>query len=149
MLPNQMTIVQETWRQVVPIADNAASLFYDRLFEIDPSIRRLFAGVDMESQGRKLVQALATFIDALEHIETLVPKLRSLGQRHVGYGVTDAHYDTVGAALLWTLEKGLGDVWTADAKAAWTAAYTLVADVMRTAASETNRHQVRQLSASA
>jgi len=149
MLPNQIIIVQDTWRQVVPIADHAASLFYDRLFEIDPNSRGLFAGVDMESQGKKLAQALAAVVDALEQIETLVPKLRSLGRRHVGYGVTDADYDTVGAALLWTLEKGLGDAWTDEAKAAWTAAYALVADVMRTGASEVNRQPAGPLSISA
>jgi len=137
MTPEQKSIVQTTWRKVVPIADQAASMFYDRLFEIDPGLRPLFAGADMAAQHRKLVQALAIVVGALDHVEEIVPVLEALGRRHATYGVKDDHYDTVGAAFIWTLEKGLGEGWTDEAETAWVAAYTLVAGVMRAAAAET------------
>lgn len=136
MSPEQKTLVQETWRQVVPIADVAASLFYGRLFVIDPSTRDLFAGLDLESQKKKLIRALAMVVGSLDHVEELAPTIADLGRRHVGYGVRDAHYDSVGTALLWTLEQGLADAWTAEVQEAWTAAYGLLSGVMRDAANE-------------
>ena len=136
MSPEQKTLVQETWRQVVPIADVAASLFYGRLFRIDPSTRHLFAGTDLESQKKKLIRALAMVVGSLDRVEELVPTIADLGRRHAGYGVRDAHYDSVGTALLWTLEQGLADAWTAEVQEAWTAAYGLLAGVMRGAANE-------------
>ena len=138
MSPEQKTLVQETWRQVVPIADVAASLFYGRLFRIDPSTRDLFAGVDLESQKKKLIRALAMVVGALDRVDELAPTIADLGRRHTAYGVTDAHYDSVGAALLWTLEQGIGDAWTAEVKAAWAAAYGLLAGIMRDAANAAN-----------
>ncbi len=139
MTPDQKTLVQSTWHQVVPIADTASAQFYDRLFEIDPTLRTLFADVDLESQRRKLIATLTRVVVALDEIEELVPEIEALGRRHAGYGVTDAHYQTVGEALLWTLETGLGDAWTRDVETAWTAAYGFVADVMRGAAAEEQR----------
>jgi hemoglobin-like flavoprotein len=134
MTPDDKDIVRATWQKVVPIAGTAADLFYQRLFEIDPDLRALFDDVDMDAQKAKLLQALATTIAQLDALDTLAPQLAELGQRHAGYGVVDAHYDTVGAALLWTLEQGLGDSWTPEAKKAWTSAYTLVAGTMRAGA---------------
>lgn len=134
MSPEQRQLVRDTWQQVVPIADTAAALFYDRLFEIDPDIRTLFPHADMAGQRRKLVAAIGTVVDEIDRIDALIPMIAALGRRHAGYGVTDAHYDTVGAALLWTLEKGLGEAWTPAAADAWTAAYTTIAGVMRSAA---------------
>ena len=131
MTPQQKSIVQGTWRQVEPIADQAARLFYGRLFELDPDLRKLFAGVDMATQRQKLLLALSGVVGALDRIESVLPQLETLGRRHAGYGVTDRHYETVGSALLWTLEQGLGPAWTADAAAAWTAAYGLVAGAMQ------------------
>ena|SRR5215472_6794798 len=131
MSPEQKSVVKATWQRVVPIADTAAELFYDRLFELDPQLRSLFVGVDLASQRKKLVQALTTVVEAINHIEDLVPVIRQLGQRHRSYGVKDNHYEIVGAALIWTLEKGLGDSWNAQTAAAWTEAYTLIADMMR------------------
>ena len=131
MTPQQKALIQETWQDVVPIADQAASLFYERLFETDPQIRVLFAEVDMAAQRRKLVRALSDLVGALDSIEAFLPALEELGRRHVDYGVRDKHYETVGESLLWTLEKGLGENWTPQAEAAWTAAYALVADTMR------------------
>src|SRR4029077_3790650 len=111
-------------------------LFYDRLFEIDPTTRSLFKTIDLADQRRKLIQALTMVVQGLDHLEALVPTIADLGRRHAQFGVTDAHYDAVGAALLWTLEQGLGSGWTPEVKVAWTDAYALLADVMRAAAGD-------------
>lgn len=129
MTSSDISLVKDSFRQVLPIADQAAALFYARLFELDPALRHLFRG-DMADQGRKLMAMLATAVASLERLDTLVPVVRQLGARHAGYGVVEDHYATVGAALLWTLEKGLGPAFTADVRAAWTAAYTLLANTM-------------------
>lgn len=126
-------LVQDSFRKVVPIADQAAALFYARLFELDPSLRPLFRG-DMQEQGRKLMTMLATAIASLEKIDSVVPAVRQLGARHAGYGVRAEHYATVGAALLWTLEKGLGPEFTPEVRAAWSTTYTLLANTMKDAA---------------
>ena len=134
MSPEQKNLVKTTWAMVVPIADTAAGLFYDRLFVIDASTRTMFTATNMTEQRKKLMQALAFVINGLDRTEQLVPTIQSLGRNHVRYGVTDKHYDSVGSALLWTLEQGLKDAWTPAAKDAWVAAYTLVAGVMKDAA---------------
>jgi len=124
MSPEQKALVKETWLKVAPIADAATRLFYDRLFEIDPTTRPLFKTIDLAGQRRKLIQALTVVVQGRDHLEALVPTIADLGRRHAQFGVTDAHYDTVGAALLWTLEQGLGSAWTPDAKVAWSCAYS-------------------------
>jgi len=134
MTEDQKALVTETWRKVVPIADKAASLFYGRLFELEPGLKRLFVNTAMDAQRTKLVAALGSVVDGLDRLEEVVPVLEDLGRRHVGYGVRDEHYDTVGEALLWTLEAGLGEAWTAEVKSAWAAAYTTVSGVMSKAA---------------
>ena len=136
MTPDQKRLVRETWDQVTPIADTAATLFYDRLFAIDPDLRDLFRETDMAAQRDKLLATLANVVQNLDYLEILVPTIEDLGRRHVGYGVNDAHYDTVGAALLWTLARGLGGSWTPEAEAAWTAAYGTISGIMRRAAAE-------------
>ncbi|WP_420347022.1 globin family protein [Pelagibius sp.] len=136
MTPTQKQVIKETWRQITPIAEAAATVFYNRLFEIDPSLKPLFAKTDMEKQGQKLMQAINHVVAGLEAPEALMPVLQDLGRRHAGYGVTEGHYDTVGAALLWTLERGLGNCWSDDAREAWAAAYALIAEVMIEAARE-------------
>lgn len=133
MTPKQIILIQTSFEQVLPIADTAAELFYGRLFELDPSLRPLFRG-DMAEQGRKLMTTLKVVVNGLTRLEALVPAVQALGQRHAGYGVKDEHYQTVGAALLWTLKQGLGAAFTAETKDAWTAAYTILAEVMITAA---------------
>jgi hemoglobin-like flavoprotein len=131
-------LVQESWAKVMPISDAAAALFYDRLFEQDPSVRPLFKS-DISEQKKKLMQTLAVAVDGLNNIDRLVPVLQSLGARHAGYMVEDRHYDLVGEALLWTLREGLGDEFSDDVETAWTEVYTLIAGVMKKAAAE---HQV-------
>jgi hemoglobin-like flavoprotein len=132
---SQKVLVQESFAAVVPIADDAAALFYRRLFELDPSLERMFKG-DMTEQRRKLMQMLTAAVKGLDRLDQLVPVVEDLGRRHVGYGVADEHYDTVGAALLWTLEKGLGSAFTPEVKDAWIAVYGLLAGTMKNAAKE-------------
>src|SRR5262245_712835 len=134
--PEQKMLVKQTWQKVVPTADVAARLFYERLFEIDATTRPLFEATNLAEQRRKLIHALTVVVQGLDHLEALVPILTDLGRRHTQYGVTDAQYDTVGAALLWTLEQGLGSEWSPEVKAAWSRAYNLLANVMREAARE-------------
>jgi hemoglobin-like flavoprotein len=129
MTPDQVKLVQASFAQVVPIADQAATIFYDRLFEIAPSVRPLFKG-DMAEQRRKLIAMLATVINGLGDLNSILPAASALAKRHVGYGVNAAHYAVVGDALLWTLERGLGPAWTKDVAAAWTTTYTTLADFM-------------------
>ena len=129
----QITLVQHSFEQVVPIADTAVALFYDRLFTLDPSVKALFPS-DLTQQGRKLMQALGFVVKGLTQSDTILPTVQALGQRHKGYGVRAEHYTTVGAALFWTLEQGLGAAFTPEVKEAWAAAYTLLATVMQDAA---------------
>ena len=131
----QKTLVQDTFATITPIADDAARLFYQRLFEIDPSLQGMFRG-DMTEQRKKLMQMLTAAVKGLDRLDQLVPVVESLGRRHAGYGVADAHYDTVGAALLWTLEMGLGRAFTAEVRDAWATVYGLLATTMKQAARE-------------
>jgi nitric oxide dioxygenase len=129
MTPTEITLVKESFRKVLPIADQAAALFYARLFELDPSLRPLFRG-DLPEQGRKLMTMIATAVASLERLERIVPAVRALGARHSGYGVAEEHYATVGTALLWTLEKGLGSEFTPTVRDAWASTYALLATTM-------------------
>lgn len=129
MNPQTVNILQDSWKKVEPIAPQAAELFYQNLFFADPSLKALFKG-DMEAQGRKLMQMIGLAVDKLNDQETLVPVLQSLAQRHVGYGVQESHYVIVGAALLKTLEQGLGEDFTSTVKDAWANAYSFMAETM-------------------
>jgi nitric oxide dioxygenase len=133
MTPHQITLVRTTFAQVLPITDTTAASFYARLFELDPSLRLLFS-TDVAEQGRKLMQTIAAAVHGLDDLGTLVPAVRALGRRHAGYGVRDEHYQTVAVALLDTLAAGLGAAFTAEVREAWTAAYWLLADTMKTGA---------------
>ena len=133
MTPDEITMVRASFAQVVPIKEAAADLFYGRLFELDPTLKPLFKG-DIKEQGAKLMAMIATAVAGLDRLDTIVPAVQALGRRHVGYGVQAAHYDTVAAALLWTLEQGLGSAFTSDVKAAWTNAYGVLAGTMKEAA---------------
>lgn len=137
MTPEQKTLVQSTWELVLPIADQAAVLFYDRLFALDPELRPLFSRGDMAEQRRKLMQMITVAVRGLDRLDELVPAVQALGRRHVGYHVRDRDYATVGQALLWTLEQGLGPAFTSEVREAWTLTYGTLADVMRDAARHT------------
>lgn len=133
MTPQQIELVKSSWQKVVPIKEKAAELFYAKLFELDASLKPLFKG-DMKEQGRKLMAILNTVVTKLDQLGDIVPAAQDLGRRHGSYGVQPAHYDTVAAALLWTLAAGLGDAFTDEVKQAWTQAYGILAKVMIDAA---------------
>jgi len=143
MTNEQIKLVQDSFRQVAPIAETAAQLFYARLFELDPDLELLFKG-NLSEQGRKLMQMLALAVGSLDRMDQLLPVVQSLGSRHVGYGVRDKDYDTVGQALLWTLRKGLGDAFTADVESAWSNVYATLASAMQSG-SETQAESVAML----
>ena len=134
MTPNQVDLIRASWASVEPIQDVAATLFYDRLFELDPTLRRLFRNADMAQQKKILMQTLTVVVKSLDRLDQLVPAIEALGRRHAGYGVRAEHYETVGAALLWTLGQGLGEGFTTDVERAWTEAYSTLASVMIAAA---------------
>lgn len=132
MNPEQITLVRSSWQLVLPIQDQAASLFYARLFELDPELRVLFKK-DMMEQGRKLMSMIGMVVAQLDRLDQLVPAVQDLGRRHGAYGVEDKHYATVGDALLWTLGRGLGAAFNQEVRNAWSEAYTTLAGVMKTA----------------
>jgi hemoglobin-like flavoprotein len=134
--PRQQTLIRESWAQVAPIADAAATIFYDRLFDLDPSLRKLFSRTDMAGQRRNLVQTLGVVVASIDRLESIIPAVEALGRRHAGYGVEAAHFDTVGQALLDTLAVGLGESFKTDAREAWATAYGVLAGVMQSAAAE-------------
>ena len=135
MTPKQIQLVQKTWKLVEPNAEQVAELFYGRLFHLEPSYRKLFK-TNQKEQGKKLMQMIAVAVNGLPKLDTIVPAVEDLGRRHLDYNVTAEMYDTVGEALLWTLEQGLGDAYTDEVREAWTATYTTLADVMKAAAYE-------------
>ena len=122
MTPEQITLVQQSFSKVAPISEQAAVLFYDRLFEIAPQVKTMFPD-DMTEQRRKLMMMLAAVVKGLGNLEQILPAASALAKRHVGYGAKAEHYPVVGAALLWTLERGLGEGWTPELAEAWGVAY--------------------------
>jgi hemoglobin-like flavoprotein len=130
MTPDQVTLVQFSFKSVAPIAAKAADLFYDRLFEIAPEVRQLFPA-DLSGQKVKLIRMLAAVVNNLHQLDVILPTVRELGMRHRGYGVTPDHYEPVGASLLWALAQGLGVAFTPEVKAAWTDAYSTLARAMQ------------------
>lgn len=135
MTPRQISLVRNSWQQVLPIREQAAALFYGRLFELDPDLRALFRH-DMAEQGRKLTAMINVAVNGLDDLSSLVPAVQELGRRHVRYGVGRQHYTVVGTALLWTLQEGLGSAFTSEVREAWTGAYGLLASTMQAAAAE-------------
>jgi hemoglobin-like flavoprotein len=129
MTPDQISLVQTSFAKVAPIADQAAQIFYDRLFEVAPQVRTLFPD-DMTEQRRKLMATLSVVVNGLDKLDTILPAASALAKRHVNYGAQPAHYPVVGEALLWTLERGLGEAWNPELAAAWTSAYTTLSNFM-------------------
>ena len=135
MTSKEIELVKASWANVVPISNLAAELFYGKLFQIDPALKCLFPE-NLEEQGKKLMMMINTAVNGLDSLEQIVPAVKALGQRHADYGVVDAHYDTVGEALIWTLGQGLGDRFTDEVKNAWLNTYTLLAGTMKDGAAE-------------
>ncbi|MFL6802892.1 MAG: globin family protein [Xanthobacteraceae bacterium] len=135
MTANDIMLVRASFARVVPIKNAAADLFYDRLFEVAPQLRRIFPA-DLRAQKLKLMGMLATAVGGLNDLEALVPKVKALGARHVGYGARAADYNVVGEVLMWTLERGLADAFTPEVRAAWTKVYGVLAATMQAGAAE-------------
>lgn len=135
MTPQRVESVQSSWKAVEPISEQAAELFYGNLFELDPNLENLFT-TDMKEQGKKLMQMIAIAVNGLTNLESIVPAVQDLGRRHDDYRVEAKDYETVGAALLWTLEQGLGEQFTPEVKDAWADTYTILADTMKDAAAK-------------
>ncbi|QGJ68764.1 Nitric oxide dioxygenase [Planctomycetales bacterium 10988] len=132
MTPEEITLVKASWEEVKPISEKAAELFYGRLFETDPTTIPLFANANMKEQGKKLMTTITLCVTSLDRLPQILPTVQALGKKHnVEYQVKPEHYDSVGAALLWTLEQGLGDKWTPETQAAWTKTYVTLADAMK------------------
>ncbi len=129
MNPTQVKLVQESFAKVAPISEAAAVLFYDRLFETAPQVRAMFPA-DMTEQRKKLMAMLAVVVSGLANLDSILPAASALAKRHIAYGAKAEHYPVVGSALLWTLEKGLGEAWTPEVAAAWTAAYGTLSGFM-------------------
>lgn len=136
MKPETERLVRESWTRFEPIAVQSAAFFYDKLFELDPHARALFAQTDMEAQGKKLMRMFAEIVRVLDQPDALITEVADLGRRHAHYGVQDYEYESVGTALLWTLERGLGSDFTPEVRSAWTEAYLLLAVVLRRAAAQ-------------
>src|ERR1700757_2733832 len=132
MTPEQINLVQQSFAKVAPISEQAAVLFYGRLFEVAPSVRAMFPD-DMTDQRKKLMATLAVVVGGLSNLEVVLPAASALAKRHVNYGAKAEHYPVVGEALLWTL-AALGPRWTPEVALAWTAAYTTLSDFMIEAA---------------
>ena len=139
MTPTQIDLIRTSWSAVEPISEAAATLFYQRLFELDADIERLFRRADMAKQRAILMGTLAVVVRSLDRLDTIVPAIEALGRRHAGYGVRPEHYDTVGAALLWTLDKGLGQAFDSDTREAWSVAYGTLAGLMIEAGSKVDQ----------
>jgi nitric oxide dioxygenase len=129
----QIQLVQDSFAKVAPISAQAAVIFYDRLFEVAPSVKAMFPA-DLTEQRKKLMATLAVVVGGLSNLEAILPAASALAKRHVAYGAKPEHYPVVGSTLLWTLEKGLGDAWTPDVASAWTAAYGVLSNFMITEA---------------
>jgi hemoglobin-like flavoprotein len=129
MQANEVALIQTSFADVKPISEQAAALFYGRLFEIAPAVKPLFKG-DMTEQGRKLMGTLAFVVNGLADLPSILPAASALAKRHVGYGAKPEHYGPVGEALLWTLAKGLGPKWTPEVSAAWVSAYSTLSGFM-------------------
>lgn len=136
MTPDQICLVQASFRDVLSIREEAAALFYGRLFATAPETRGLFADTDLRSQGRKLFAAIGMVVHALDAPASMIEKVKDLARRHVDYGVEDRHYALVGSALLWTLQVGLGEAFTPELREAWASAYHMLSGRMMDAARE-------------
>jgi hemoglobin-like flavoprotein len=133
MTPDQILLVRSSWPDVAADADALTIHFYAHLFAIDDSAARLFTGIDMGGQRKKLAQTLALVVNVLDDPDQLLPAVAALGKRHANYHVEHRHFDSVGEALVVALDATLRDAFVPELRAAWTDAYALVASVMRRA----------------
>ncbi len=129
MTPEQIRLLKSSYAKVDAITDQAAALFYERLFAMAPAVRPLFHN-NMKTQGRMLISTIGLVIRNIDHPERISDMVNKLGQRHQHYGARPEHYPVVGQALLWTLRQGLGAEFTAAHESAWGEAYELLSGLM-------------------
>lgn len=134
MSPMKVTLLRDSWRNIGPFADGFAQMFYDKLFELSPEIERLFRFADMSAQHRNVLVALNLLVDNAPNLNALTPTLAALGRRHACYGVEERHYEVVGRALVWALQRQLGARFDDSARAVWVELYQQVACVMKESA---------------
>jgi hemoglobin-like flavoprotein len=135
MTKEQVNLVENSWDFIILNTSEAGNIFYGKLFELDPSLRNLFKG-DMDSQSRKLVSLITFVVHKLNNLDEVINDVVALGKRHAGYNVKPDHYNTVAAALLWTLELALKDQWNDKMKEAWVEVYTVLSGTMVKAMAE-------------
>ncbi|WP_428356050.1 globin domain-containing protein [Methyloprofundus sp.] len=130
LTPEQIKCIRNSWRRILPIKEKFAEMFYVRLFELDPALKSLFRG-RLDFQGTKLMTTLNVVVNSIEDFNAVEAMLEAMGNRHIIYGVQAAHYETVGAALLYVLEKSLGEYFNDDIEDAWVTAYSEIANTMK------------------
>lgn len=129
MTKEQIELIENSWDYVLMNSTEAGMIFYNKLFELDPTLRQLFKG-DIKSQSQKLISLITFAVHKLRNLDEIIHDVKSLGARHKGYHVKPEHYATVGTALLWTLEKGMDAHWTAEMKEAWVTLYGVLSGIM-------------------
>ena len=122
--------LEKSFDLVAPKGDELMRTFYDNLFEAAPSVRPLFADVDMERQRQALLNMLLVLRESLRDLDDIVPDLEELGARHVDYRAKPEHYPVVGEVLIGTMADIAGDAWKPEYTSAWQEAYQVVQDVM-------------------
>lgn len=127
----QVELVRSSFARIRPVSEVFSSIFYRKLFEVVPETRRMFTS-DLRTQNDLFMEALSFAIASLDRMEEALPTLQPLGARHKNYGATEKHYDGMLFALLWTLEKGLGDAFTPAVRVAWINAYRTITAAMQT-----------------
>ena len=137
MTTHDINLVQKSWATVATIdMEIVGGLFYNRLFEIAPEVKPMFSRSSMAEQSRKLLSMLSYVMAKLDKLDDILDEVAKLAKRHVHYGVKESHYTAVGTALLWTLEKGLGELWNEELKASWVKTYTVLSGAMITVQNE-------------
>lgn len=128
--PDTPFIVQTTFERLSAMSEEAASVFYRNLFDLEPAVRPLFKNADMTVQGQKFMSMLTTMVNGFDHLEKISPYLRRLGDSHRGYGVEPEQYAIVGQALLSTVEQMTGNQLDLSVRHAWEHFYSQIVDVM-------------------
>lgn len=132
----QVEMLETSFDAIAPRGEELMDVFYQRLFELDPEVQRLFGGTDMEAQKKKLLSTLVLLRNSLRDLGQVVPALKGLGARHAGYGVAPEHYTLVGQALITAMMEVAGPAWQPEYTVAWADAYQVVQDTMLEGASE-------------
>jgi hemoglobin-like flavoprotein len=136
MTNHQVALVKSSWK-IFPFTNPVlvGDVFYSKLFATSPKLKRMFT-ISKEEQSKKFVEMLNILVGRLDRMEELTEEIRQLAIRHVSYGVKPEHYQSVGLALLWTLEQGLGKDWTKEVGDAWRACYQMLSKTMIEATGE-------------